>query len=103
LSWWRGSGRSQSVKSKLKDFKLSGIYRSLEERLSFAWKKSLFHPEFLTLLLEDEQNNRWENSYPRHYSSAKLPAMKLIEDFVFPFHPSTDNRTLNECITCQFI
>ena len=78
----------QSVKSKLKDFKLSGIYRNLEERLSYAQDKSLSYLEFLTLLLEDEKSNRQENSYHRCYSSAKIPVMKLIEDFDFSFQPS---------------
>jgi len=66
----------QSVKRRLKDFKLSGIYRNLEERLSYAQEKSLSYLDFLTLLLEDEENNRQENSYRRHYSQAKLPVQK---------------------------
>lgn len=93
----------QSVKSKLKDFKLSGIYRNLEERLSYAQNKSLSYLEFLTLLLEDEQNNRGENSYRKRYSKAKLPAQKQIEDFDFSFQPSVDKRIINDCSTCQFI
>ena len=93
----------QGAKSKLKDFKLSGIYRNLDERLSYAQDKSLSYLEFLTLLLEDEKNNRQENSYRKRYSSARLPAMKLIEDFDFSFQPSIDKRTINDCITCQFI
>ena len=93
----------QSVKSKLKDFKLSGIYRNLEERLSYAREKSLSYLDFLTLLLEDEENNRQENSYRRRYSQAKLPAQKQIEDFDFSFQPSVDKRIINDCSTCQFI
>ena len=89
----------QSVKSKLKDFKLSGIYRNLEERLSYAREKSLSYLDFLTLLLEDEENNRQENSYRRRYSQAKLPAQKRIEDFDFSFQPSIDKRTINDCST----
>ena len=93
----------QSVKSKLKDFKLSSIYRNLEERLSYSREKSLSYLEFLTLLLEDEQNNRGENSYRKRYSKAKLPAQKQIEDFDFTFQPSVDKRIINDCSTCQFI
>jgi DNA replication protein DnaC len=93
----------QSVKMKLKDFKLSGIYRNLEERLSYAREKSLSYLDFLTLLLEDEQNNRRENSYRKRYNKAKLPAQKQIEDFDFSFQPSVDKRTINDCSTCQFI
>jgi len=93
----------KSEKSKLKDFKLSGIYRNLEERLSYAREKSLFYLDFLTLLLEDEQNNRRENSYRKRYSKAKLPAQKQIEDFYFSFQPSVDKRTINDRSPCQFI
>ena len=93
----------QGVKSKFKDFKLSGIYRNLEERLSYAREKSLSYLDFLTLLLEDEQNNRRENSYRKRYSKAKLPAQKQIEDFDFSFQPFVDKRTINDCSTCQFI
>lgn len=93
----------QSVKVKLKDFKLSGIYRNLEERLSYAQEKSLSYLEFLTLLLEDELNNRRENSYRKGYGKAKLPAQKRMEDFDFSFQPSIDKRIINDCITCQFI
>jgi len=93
----------QSVKRRLKDFKLSGIYRNMEERLSYAREKSLSYLDFLILLLEDEHNNRSENSYRKRYSKAKLPAQKLIEDFDFFFQPSVDKRTINDCSTCQFV
>lgn len=75
----------QNVKKKLKEFKLSGIYLNLEERLSYAREKSLSHLGFLTLLLEDEQNNRRENIYRKRYSQVKLPAQKRLEDFDFSF------------------
>ena len=94
----------QTVKRRLKDFKLSGIYRNLEERLSYVPReKSLSYLDFLTLLLEDEENNRQENSYCRRYSQAKLPAQKRIEDFDFSFQLSIDKRIINDCSTCQFI
>ena len=93
----------QSVKRRLKDFKLSGIYRSLEERLAYAQAQSLSYLDFLTLLLEDEKNNRQENSYRKRYSKAKLKAQKRIEDFDFSFQPSVDKRIINDCSTCQFI
>ncbi len=79
------------------------MYANLEERLSYAQEKSLSYLEFLTLLLEDELNNRRANSYRKRYSKAKLPAQKQIEDFDFSFQPSIDKRTINDCITCQFI
>jgi len=91
------------LKTRLKDFKLSGIYSTVDERLSFAKDKSLSYQEFLELLLEDEENNRRENSYKKRYSRAKLPYQKRIEDFDFSFQPSIDRRVINDFATCQFI
>jgi len=91
------------LKSRLKEFKLSGIYASIEERLSFARDKSLSYQEFLELLLEDEENSRRQNSYRKRYSKAKLPYTKRLEDFDFSFQPSIDRRTINDCATCQFV
>lgn len=92
-----------TLKSRLREFKLSGIYNSLEERLSYAQGKSLSHVELLELLMEDEANNRINNSYKKRFSKAKLPAHKTMEDFDFSFQPSIDKRLLNDCLTCNFI
>ncbi len=91
------------LKTRLRDFKLSGVYNSLEERLSYAKEKSLAYTEFLELLMEDEYNNRRDNSYKKRFSKAKLPAYKTIEDFDFSFQPSIDKRIINDCLTCNFI
>jgi DNA replication protein DnaC len=91
------------LKSRLRDFKLSGIYNSLEERLKYAGQKSLSYEEFLEILLEDEENNRRDNSYKKRYQKAKFPYLKTIEDFDFSYQPSIDRRTINDLSTCQFI
>ena len=93
----------QAIKTKLKDFKLAGIYNSLEERLSYARDKSLGYSEFLEVLLEDEKNSRRDNSYKKRYSKAKLPSYKPVEDFDFNFQPSIDKKVINDCLTCNFI
>jgi len=38
------------LKSRLKDFKLSGIYNTLDDRLALVKDKSLSYQEFLELL-----------------------------------------------------
>lgn len=93
----------QSIKSKLRDYKLSGIYNSLEERLSYAQSKNLSYADFLELLLEDEANNRRDNGYKKRYSKAKFPAYKTVEDFDFNYQPSIDKRLFNDILSCQFI
>jgi DNA replication protein DnaC len=92
-----------SIKTQLRDFKLSGIYQSFEERIAYATEKSLPYTDFLALLLEDEENNRRDNSYKKRYSKAKFPAVKKIEDFDFPFQPSIDRRVINDFSTGRFI
>ncbi|KJJ85905.1 IstB domain-containing protein ATP-binding protein [Candidatus Omnitrophus magneticus] len=92
-----------SLKNRLKDFKLSGICNSLEERLSLAKQKSMGYLEFLELLVEDEYNTRKDNSYKKRFSQSKLSSYKTIEDFDFAFQPSIDKRLINDCSTCSFI
>jgi len=92
-----------TLKTRLRSFKLSGIYNSLEERLLYARDKSLAHQEFLELLLEDEYNNRRDNGYKKRHSKAKFPSHKAIEDFNFAFQPSIDKKVINDCLTCNFI
>ena len=53
------------IKARLRDFKLSGIYNSYEDRIKYATDKSLSYEEFLELILEDEANNRKDNSYKK--------------------------------------
>lgn len=93
----------QTVKTQLRTFKLSGMYQSFEERIAYATEKSLSYADFLSLLLEDETNNRRDNSYKKRYSKSKFPAHKKIEDFDFSFQPSIDKRVINDAVTCQFI
>ena len=92
-----------TLKSRLRDFKLSGIYNSLEERLAYAQEKSLAYVEFLELLMEDEHNNRRDNNYKKRYNKAKLPSHKTVEDFDFSFQPSINKKTINDCLICNFI
>ena len=91
------------LKSRLRDFKLSGIYNSLEDRLSYANEKSLSYVELLELLFEDETNNRANNSYKKRYAKARLASHKTLEDFDFSFQPSIDKKIINDCATCNFI
>lgn len=50
-----------SIKSKLRNFKLAGMASSLEERLLYANNNKLNYEEFLDMLCDDEENNRRDN------------------------------------------
>ena len=92
-----------TLKTRLREYKLSGIYNSLDERLAYANEKDLSYVEFLELLMEDESNNRRGNSYKKRYSKAKFTSHKTIEDFEFSFQPSINKKIINDCLTCNFI
>lgn len=92
-----------TLQTRLKEFKLAGIYANLDERLSYAKERSLSHVEFLELLVEDELNSRRDHGHKNRYMKAKLPAHKTYEDFDFNFQPSIDKKLFNDALTCQFI
>jgi DNA replication protein DnaC len=92
-----------SVIKKLKEFKLSGMVLTIEERLRLANSTKLSYLELLELLCDDESANRKDNNYKRRYLAAKLPSHKTLEDFDFNFQRSLDERQVNDVATCKFI
>jgi hypothetical protein len=62
----------QEIINRLKNFKLSGIIKSLESRNQYAIENNLSYLDFLSLLLEDEESNRQNNSFKKRYSKSKL-------------------------------
>ena len=92
-----------TLKARMRKFKLSGMYNSVEERIAYAQEKSLSYKELLELLMEDEYNNRRDNSHKKRYSKAKLPGHKTIEDFDFTFQSSINKKIINDCMTCSFV
>lgn len=93
----------EALKQNLRDFKLAGMLMALEERIVYANDKQLSYQQFLSLLCEDEANNRKDNGYKKRYMKAKLPAHKTVEDFDFAFQPSLNKKLVNDALTCQFI
>ena len=72
------------IKTRLKDFKLSGIYNSYEDRIKYAQEKSLSYEEFLEMLLEDEENNRKDVD-----SASNLPGNPAQTCHPFRVKPAT--------------
>lgn len=91
------------LKKRLRDFKLSGMVKTLELRLKQAQEDSLGYSEFLALLLEDEIVSRQDNKHKRLYKSAKLPFEKGLEDFDFSFQPSVKKAEIMELATGHFL
>jgi DNA replication protein DnaC len=92
-----------TLRTRLKQFKLAGMLGSLEERFAYANDNSLSYYQFLELLCEDEENSRRDNSYKKRYAKAKLPAYKTLEEFDFSFQPSIDKKMVNDASTCQYL
>lgn len=94
---------SQSSIKKLRDFKLSGIIRTLDTRITQATSENISYSEFLELLLEDEVNQRVDNKRRRLYGGAHLPFEKGLEDFDFTFQPTVKKAEMLELATGNFI
>lgn len=94
---------SPSGMKKLRDFKLSGIIRTLPVRLEEAVSRTISHREWLELLLEDEANQRSDNRRKKLYQGAHIPFEKGIEDFDFTFQPSVKKAEILELATGNFI
>lgn len=94
---------TSSLEQKLKEFRLSGMGKTLEIRLKQAQSENLSYAEFLGLLFEDEENSRSDNKRRKMYRNAKIPKEKNIEDFDFAFQPSINKREIFDLATCQFL
>lgn len=91
------------LKKQLRNFKLSGMVKTLELRLKQAQDDSVGYSEFLALLLEDEIVSRSDNKRVRLYKGAHLPFEKGLEDFDFSFQPSIKKTEVMELSTCRFL
>jgi DNA replication protein DnaC len=92
-----------TLKERLKEFKLAGLLNSLDERIAYATSNSLSYVQFLEILCEDEENSRRDNGYKKRYAKAKLPSYKTLEAFDFSFQPSIDKKVINDISTCQYL
>lgn len=93
----------QNLLNYLKNFKLSGMVSTINERMAYARNNKLGYQEFLLLLCQDEYSNRLDNNYKRRSNAAKLPTNKTIDAFDFSFQPSIDEKLVNDLAICQFI
>ncbi len=94
---------TSAINQKLKEFRLSGIVKTLEVRVKQAQEDKLSYTEFLGLLLEDETNKRTDSKRIELYRAARLPFEKGIEDFDFSFQPSIKKQEIRELATLRFV
>lgn len=94
----------QEVKKELRNLKLAGMNKTIEDCIKLSNNKQYSHLEFLKLLLDKEKNSRKNNSLKKRTRMAKLPSIcKFIEDFDFNFQPSINKNQILDLATCSFI
>jgi DNA replication protein DnaC len=94
---------TESLRSALKQLRLSGLLESLEVRLHEAAGNGLNHAEFLELLVQDELVVRSDRQVRRRVKAAQFREVKTLEDFDWSFNPSIKKKQVFDLATCRFV
>ena len=94
---------TESLRSALKQLRLSGLLESLEVRLHEAAGNGLNHAEFLEVILHDELAVRGDRQLRRRVKAAQFRELKTLEDFDWSFNPSIKKKQLFDLATCRFV
>jgi DNA replication protein DnaC len=94
---------TESLRSALKQLRLSGLLESLEVRLHEATGHGLSHAEFLELLVQDELAVRSDRQVRRRVKAAAFRELKTLEDFDWSFNPSIKKKQVFDLATCRFV
>ena len=94
---------NESLRTALKQLRLSGMTQSLEVRLQEAAGNGLNHAEFLELVLQDELFVRKERQIKRRIKAAMFRELKTLEDFDWQFNPSIKKKQIYDLASCRFI
>ena len=94
---------NESLRSALKQLRLSGLLESLEVRLHEAAGNSLNHAEFLELILQDELLVRADRQLARRVKAAQFRELKTLEAFDWSFNPSVKKKQIFDLACCRFV
>jgi DNA replication protein DnaC len=94
---------NESLRSALKQLRLSGLLESLEVRLHEAAGNSLNHAEFLELVLQDELAVRADRQLQRRVKAAQFRELKTLDDFDWSFNPSIKKKQVYDLASCRFV
>lgn len=89
--------------ARLRDFKLSGVIKTLDNRIEEAIRNKLSYEEFIELVINDEYSNRLTNANRKRFQSAKFPQHKTLEEFRFNYQPTINRQLIYGLGTCEFI
>jgi len=94
---------NESLRSALKQLRLSGLLESLEVRLHEAAGNGLNHAEFLEIILHDELAVRADRQVQRRLKAAQFREHKTLEDFDWSFNPSIKKKQIFDLATGRFV
>jgi DNA replication protein DnaC len=94
---------NDSLRTALKQLRLSGLLESLEVRLHEAAGNGLTHAEFLEIILHDELAVRGDRQLQRRVKAAQFRELKTLEDFDWSFNPSIKRKQIYDLATCHFV
>jgi len=94
---------NESLRSALKQLRLSGLLDSLEVRLHEAAGNGLNHTEFLELILQDELAVRADRQLLRRVKAAQFRELKSLDDFDWSFNPSIKKKQVCDLASCRFV
>lgn len=91
-----------TVRSSLRQLRLSGLQRTLDLRLQEASGNQLTHLEFLELLLQDEMNIRTQRKIARRVKAAAFHEQRVLDQFDFSFN-TINRRQIYQLSTCDYV
>jgi len=93
----------EEIKQRLRQLKLSGALKSLDNHNEYALKNKVSYLDFLELILEDEWVTRQNNAYHRRLLQSKLNEQKRLDNYDFTAQPELDKSIIMEISSCRFI
>ncbi|MEZ5107330.1 MAG: IS21-like element helper ATPase IstB [Draconibacterium sp.] len=93
----------ENLKTKLREFKLAGIVKSIDTRNKFAIDNNISYIEFMQLLMDDELVNRKANSFGKRLVKSKINTLKSLDDFDFNYQPKLNKKLILDLAACRFI
>jgi DNA replication protein DnaC len=94
---------NDTLRTALKQLRLSGLLESLDVRLQEAAGHSLNHAEFLELILQDELVVRSDRQLQRRIKAATFRELKTLDDFDWSFNPSLKKKQIYDLASGRFI
>jgi DNA replication protein DnaC len=94
---------NDTLRTALKQLRLSGLLESLDVRLQEAASHGLNHAEFLELILQDELVVRSDRQLQRRVKAACFRELKTLDTFDWSFNPAIKKKQVYDLATARFI